>query len=109
MRKIRLEIETLVVDSFAVDADAHRKDGTVFGNGATYEDTCYVGSCYPATCAGQDFCQYSYDTTCITVAVTQCFTGAPWENTCADPACMTTHTTDNPTGGYTCWETCVTS
>lgn len=88
MRKIRLELETLVVESFPTAADARPAAGTIMGNSeddtVTRGDTCYVGSCEPMTCAGQDLCQLSYNIdACTTIGgATLCPTGSPWENTC---------------------------
>jgi hypothetical protein len=92
MRKIRLQLESLVVDSFATEPSGGPA-GTVLANsgtGATNPndtcgDTCYIGSCQPITCAGVDFCQHSYyieECTSAGGPVTQCPTGSPWESEC---------------------------
>jgi hypothetical protein len=51
MRKMKLELETLVVDSFAVAAEGTEVRGTVRGNGAfdvSVRPTCYT--CGGSTC-----------------------------------------------------------
>jgi hypothetical protein len=53
MRKMKLEVEALVVDSFAASAEGAEVRGTVRGNGAfdvvTVRATCYT-ACGGSTC-----------------------------------------------------------
>ncbi|HEX6746065.1 MAG TPA: hypothetical protein VF092_02035 [Longimicrobium sp.] len=49
MKKLNLNLETLVVESFGTDAGAEKR-GTVRANSCTEQYGTYCGTCYENTC-----------------------------------------------------------
>jgi hypothetical protein len=86
MRKLKLDLEDLAVESFATTAEPRRESGTVFGQ----QCTCYT----QCTCPGCPTCDASCNGTCGGTC------GASCNGTCGD-------TCNCPTADYTCnGETC---
>lgn len=77
MRKLRLDLESVVVESFSVDADGTESDGTVAAH--EYSE---VGSCRGATC-GQS-CE-GVNTNCVCEPDTQPVT---WYCASGDYSCQ---------------------
>jgi hypothetical protein len=87
MRKLRLQLEDLRIDSFTTTGSQKEK-GTVFGEQCTCQTAC--------TCPGCPTCDASCNGTCGATCEASC------NGTC-DAAC------DTAGGGYTCYWTCTQS
>jgi hypothetical protein len=64
MRKLKLDLEDLAVESFATTPEAHRVGGTVFGQ----QCTCYT----QCTCPGCPTCDASCNGSCINTCAASC-------------------------------------
>jgi hypothetical protein len=88
MKKLKLQLDELTVESFATSEELAAKAGTVHGHIS-------LPSCSCVQCGTDTACQTGYDTGCES----QCSKDYPtqeWQLTCL-PTCQ----------GYTCdWETC---
>ena len=98
MKKFKLELDALEVDTFATLAEATPKVGTVHG----YRPTIDEGTCNEPSCNGGPICgQETWDQTCPASCAYTC------ANTCDDPTCAQTcaYTCDDLTC-QTCEATC---
>jgi len=78
MRKLKLELDALAVESFEPDAETE-EPGTVRGYLSAYYEVCYVDDTWQATCTCEPTCNAQ---TCYTCG-TNC-------GTCGEPACTGT-------------------
>lgn len=84
MNKIRLQLDSLTVESFETTA-AEKAKGTVFGEECTCPTNC--------TCPGCPTCNETCPQTCA--------------HTCDDSECIMTCVGETcGGGGYTCWDSC---
>jgi hypothetical protein len=83
MRKLRLELDRLSVESFAT-AKAMRKNGTVRGRGddCTWVDSCFCETAYAVCGTGPatiHSCTYTFDERCPGGTQDDACTGTEWE------------------------------
>jgi hypothetical protein len=86
MDKLRLELDHLVVESFAT-AEAMRKTGTVRGHGddCTWVDSCFCHTAYAVCGTGQATiysCTYTNDERCPGYTKADACTGTQWWEVC---------------------------
>jgi hypothetical protein len=95
MRKLKLELDRLEVESFDT-ASTQKRKGTVIG-----EELCTCNTyCGQATCPGCPTCDNTCAYTCDDATCPACPTCAnTCANTCDDPSCY-------DTCGLSCWDTC---
>jgi hypothetical protein len=86
MKKLKLDLEDLSVESFATTPEPRAEGGTVFGQ----QCTCYT----QCTCPGCPTCDASCNGSCVNTCAASC--NGSCVNTCGDTC-----------GGYTCecWPT----
>ncbi len=96
MKKLKLEIENLAVESFDTSASEKPK-GTVFGEQCTCQTAC--------TCPGCPSCDYTCAYTCDDATCPACPTcAASCNGTCNEASCY--GTCGEYTCGFTCYESC---
>jgi hypothetical protein len=109
MHKLRLDIDDLHVETFALAADPSTKAGTVKGNADLVGGE--VGIVYPASQDGRletcyiDFCANSWQSGCLTCAGT-CANTAPCA-TCDITGCVSCQVTCETCYGATCVTACL--
>jgi hypothetical protein len=85
MRKLKLELDALEVESFSPES-GHEAEGTVRAYLTAYYELCYPGDSWQDTCTCEPTCNaqscYTCDTGCGSCA-TAC-------GTCGEPACTST-------------------
>ena len=99
MKKLKLDLEDLAVESFATTPEAGRDGGTVFGQQCTCYTQCTCPGC--PTCAGYGTCDASCNGTCAASCNGTC--GATCDGSCygtCDYACQTGDTCDYTCAGY---------
>jgi hypothetical protein len=82
MRKLKLDLEDLSVESFATTPESRGEGGTVFGQNHC---TCYT----QCTCPGCPTCDATCNGSCVNTCASSC--NGTCGNTCGDTC-----------GGYTC-------
>jgi hypothetical protein len=93
MRKLRLDLEDLSVESFTTTPEAHRESGTVFGQ----QCTCYT----QCTCPGCPTCDASCNGTCGGTCAATC--NASCNGTCGGWSCGCAYSDDTRcTGDFNC-------
>jgi hypothetical protein len=90
MRKLKLDLEELSVESFATTPEAHRESGTVFGQ----QCTCYT----QCTCPGCPTCDASCNGTCGGTC------GATCDASCNGTCDGTCDLSCGDTCGYSCFD-----
>jgi hypothetical protein len=85
MRKLKLEIDALAVESFA-PADERGDTGTVRAYLTAYYELCYEGDTWQGSCTCEPTCNAQ---TCYTCG-TNCGSCATGCGTCGEPACTAT-------------------
>jgi hypothetical protein len=85
MRKLKLEVDALQVESFAPEAE-QEKAGTVRAYLTAYYELCYEGDTWQQSCTCEPTCNAQ---TCYTCG-TNCGTGNTGCGTCGEPACTGT-------------------
>jgi hypothetical protein len=86
MRKLKLELDALAVESFAPDAEMEAP-GTVRGYLSAYYELCNVGDSWQDTCTCEPTCNAQTCYTCATNCGGSCATAC---GTCGEPACTST-------------------
>ncbi|HEX8697113.1 MAG TPA: hypothetical protein VF746_32135 [Longimicrobium sp.] len=107
MRKFRLDVEDLRVDTFATTPEPARGAGTVDAFATGQVGTCFDPSCRPRLCP-QETVEATCPATCYNTCPNTC------ANTCDDPTCANTcaYTCDDATcidcgsGSPSCWDSC---
>jgi hypothetical protein len=95
MRKLKLDLEDLSVESFATMPEAHREGGTVFGQQCTCYTQCTCPGCPTCdascngtcggTCAGT--CDASCNGTCGGTCDASCYGSCDYSCVCSNETC----------------------
>ena len=110
MRKLRLDVEQLTVETFEVTRAAERERGTVRGHLTNNVITCDNTDCNQNTCLDTcatcpNTCWYSCGDTCPGTCPNTCAQSC--NGTCYDPSCVNCNDTWNdPTCEASCDGTC---
>jgi hypothetical protein len=88
MRKLKLELDALAVESFEPDAE-RAAPGTVRGYLTAYYELCYVDDTWQQSCTCEPTCNAQTCYTCNTCN-TNCGSCATDCGTCGEPACTST-------------------